>query len=219
MAQEEKLMKTKEKVIIVGSAGHAKVIIDIINSAGKYQVVGYTSPEQRRPILGVPFMGQDSRLPVLYDSGISKIFLALGDNKKRLTLAKTVKAIGFELINVISPSAYISPSVKLGSGIAVMPGAVINPDSVIGDLTIINTGATVDHDCLIKPACHIAPGCNLAGNVKLGEGVFLGIGCKVIPKIQIGSWTVVGAGAVVIRDLPANCLAVGVPAKIVKGKK
>lgn len=218
MAWEENPMKTKEKVIIVGSAGHAKAIIDIIRSSGQYKVAGYTSPEQRLPLLGAPYLGQDAQLSDLYDSGISKIFLALGDNKRRLALTKTIKAIGFELINVISPGAYVSPSVKLGSGIAVMPGAVINPDSVIGDLTIINTGATVDHDCLIEPACHIAPGCNLAGNVKLGEGVFLGIGCKVIPKIQIGSWAVVGAGAVVIRDLPANCVAVGVPAKIVKGK-
>lgn len=211
------MMKNKEQVIIVGSAGQAKVAIDIIESSGKYRVAGYTSPDRRRSLLGKPCLGSDKELPKLYRSGISRVFIALGDNRKRLALARQARAIGFKLVNAVSPAAYISPSVKLGSGIAVMPGAVINTDSVIKDLAIINTAATVDHDCLIGTACHVAPGCGLAGNVTLGQGVFLGIGCKVIPRVKIGAWTTVGAGAVVVRDLPADRLAVGVPARIIKG--
>ena len=56
----------------------------------------------------------------------------------------------------------------------------------------------------------------IAGGVNVGEGTELGTGCDVIPRVNIGEWAVVGAGAVVTRDLPANSTAVGVPAQVVR---
>jgi UDP-perosamine 4-acetyltransferase len=52
--------------------------------------------------------------------------------------------------------------------------------------------------------------------VVVGEGTFLGLGSGVIPGIRIGRWSVIGAGAVVTKDIPDNCTAVGVPAKVIK---
>lgn len=95
-----------------------------------------------------------------------------------------------------------------------MAGVVINAGTAIGDGAVINTGATVDHDCKIGAYCHVAPGVNLAGCVTLEEGVFLGIGSRVIPGIQIGEWTTVAAGAVVVRDLPSRVVAMGIPARV-----
>ena len=55
----------------------------------------------------------------------------------------------------------------------------------------------------------------IAGEVTLGEGVFAGIGAVVIPGLSIGRWSVIGAGAVVIRDAAEGAKLVGVPAKAV----
>ncbi|MEW6418727.1 MAG: acetyltransferase [Nitrospirota bacterium] len=206
-----------KKIIIIGSGGHAKVIIDILKSSDNYKIIGCTDASlKQKDIMGLPVLGDDSILPQLYKNGLRHAFVAIGDNKIRSEISDCVKKMGFELINAISPHSYISKSVKLGSGIAIVQGAVINPETVIGNNAIINTGSTIDHDCIIEESCHIAPGCNIAGNVRIGKGTFLGIGCKVIPKITIGEWTTVGAGAVVVNDLPGYSLAVGVPAKIVK---
>lgn len=205
------------KVVIIGSGGHAKVIVDILRNSKNYSPVGFTDPNpQGKTIMGLPVLGDDSFLPELLKKGLRHAFVAIGDNRRRVELSDSVRSIGFELINAISPYAYISPTATLGVGIAIMPGAIIHPDTVIQDYVIINTGATVDHDCFIEIGCHIAGGCTIAGNVKVGLGSLLSVGCKVIPKVNIGEWTIVGAGAVVVNDLPGYSMAIGVPAKIVK---
>jgi len=207
----------KNKLIIIGTGGHAKVVIDIFRRLPKFEIVGLI---EREPFLkkffDLPVIGSDRDLEKIHKNGINNIFIAVGDNKKRSELASNVQEIGYSLVNAISPFTQISETVEIGRGIAIMPGAIINPDSSIGDNVIINTGSTIDHDCLISKDAHIAPGCNLAGNVKIGQGVFLGIGCKVIPEISIGAWSNIGAGSVVVKNIPDHCLAFGVPATVKK---
>jgi UDP-perosamine 4-acetyltransferase len=207
----------KNKLIILGAGGHAKVIIDILKDSNIYDIIGCLDISfPGKEISGVQVIGDDSKLPQLLSDGIRHAFVAVGDNRLRDKLSHQVTKLGFELINAISVHSVISPSTRLGHGIAIMPGAVINVDAQLGDNVIINTGAGVDHDCILAEGCHIAPGCFLAGNVVVGKGAFLGIGCKVIPKIKVGEWSVVGAGAAVIKDLPPYSLAVGVPARVIK---
>ena len=93
-----------------------------------------------------------------------------------------------------------------------MPGAHIGTEAIIGDGTIINSNSNVDHDCVIEENCHLAPGCTLAGGVTIRSKTFLGTGVSVIPYIQIGARTTVGAGSVVIRDVPDDMTTFGVPA-------
>ncbi len=92
----------------------------------------------------------------------------------------------------------------------------MNAGTVVGQHAIINTGCTIDHDCMIGNYAHISPGVNLAGGVAVGEGTHLGISSCVIPRCSIGDWSVVGAGAAVVRDIPSRCVAVGVPAKPIR---
>ena len=203
-------------LVIVGDGGHAKVVIDILLEMG-IRPLGCTGVDSsRRDLLGVEIMGGDDQLPRLFASGVRQAFVAIGDNRKRREISETVREIGFDLVNALSPHASISRFARLGAGIAIMPGAIVNADAEIGDGAIINTGATVDHDCKIGAYAHIAPGTNLAGRVRVGEGVFLGIGSRVIPAVTIGDWSVVGAGSVIIQNLEPNVVAAGVPASIIR---
>lgn len=206
-----------QSVIIVGAGGHAKVIIDILQSNQHYQVIGCTTAEvSKKSVLGVDVIGDDSILPLQFEKGTKYAFVAIGDNAKRQAMAQNLLQIGFELINVLSPQAVLSPSVKLGRGIAIMPGAVVNACASIGDNAIINTCASVDHDCIIEPDVHIGPGVHLAGCVYVCQGAFLGVGSSVIPNIKVGRWSTVGAGSVVIRNTLDSLTVVGVPAKEIK---
>jgi UDP-perosamine 4-acetyltransferase len=205
-----------EGVIVVGASGHAKVVIELLRAMGErvdYCVGGVGSPAD---CLGVPVLEGDLHLERLRERGHSRAFVAVGANALRARLGRAVQLLGYELINAISPQAVISPTARLGKGVAIMAGVVINADAVIEDLAIVNTGATIDHDCHIGAAVHIAPQCGLAGNVTVGDGSFLGIGCKVIPGVSIGADVTVGAGAVVVKPLPDAAIAVGVPARPVK---
>lgn len=202
-------------VVILGSGGHAKVVIELVRAEGKYQIKGCTGLGESGFVLGdVPILGTDSVLPAMLANGAKKAFVAIGDNHLRLRLFVQVSEMGFELINAISPDAVVSPSATLGRGIAIMAGAIISASTQIGDGAIINTNAGVDHDCRIGSGAHIGPGSVLAGNVEIGRETFLGVGTCVVPGVRVGSRTIVGAGSVVVRDIPDGVTAMGVPARI-----
>ena len=100
-----------------------------------------------------------------------------------------------------------------------MAGAVVCAGAVIGRHCIINTGASIDHECVLGDYCHMAPHATLSGQVHLGEGVIMGVSSCAINCTNIGSWATIGAGAAVVKPIPANCTAVGVPAKPIKFNK
>jgi len=204
------------QIIVLGASGHAKVCIELLRAMGEeisFCVGIEESPDQ---CIGVPVLKGDENLDRLRSEGYYRAFIAIGSNHLRLRLALRVIGQGYQLVNAISPQAFISPTAHLGYGVAIMAGAVINSEASIGDLAIINTGAIIDHDCRIGKAVHIAPQCGLSGNVIIGDLSILGIGCKVIPKIQIGDQAIIGAGGVVISNINSGSTAVGVPAKVIK---
>ena len=74
----------------------------------------------------------------------------------------------------------------------------------------------VGHDSVIGDYSAFMPSVNISGEVTIGKGVYVGTGAKIINQLGIGEYTIVGAGAVVAKSLPAHCTAVGVPAKPIK---
>lgn len=202
-------------LVVAGGAGHAAVVIDILRAAGRFEVIGCTAaaPDPTASVLGVPVLGGDDLLDGIRRSGIAHAIVAVGDNRLRVRIAASLRALGFVLVNAVHPAAVVAPSARLGDGVAVMAGAVVNPRCVVGDLAIVNTRAGIDHDCVIGGAAHVAPGATLAGSVQLGEGVFVGAGATIAPDVRVGDWTVVGAGSLVLRDIGAGARAFGVPAR------
>jgi UDP-perosamine 4-acetyltransferase len=206
-----------ESVVIVGSGGHAKVVIELIRAEGKYQIAGCTGLEENGFVLGdVPIVGNDNVLPTLLSKGIGRAFIAIGDNRLRMRLTTQLSEMGFEIINAISADSVVSPSAMLGRGIAIMAGAIINSGTRIENGAIINTNASVDHDCRVGAGVHVGPGSTLGGNVELGEEAFLGAGATVIPGIRVGRSAIVGAGSVVIRNVPDEVTVAGVPARLIQ---
>jgi len=200
------------RLIVLGGGGHAKVRVDSLRASGR-RVAYCVDNTDIDELADVPMLHGDHHLTLLRDQGYDQAFVAIGDNASRHRLGLMLQAMGYELISTIHPSATISPSSVLGAGVAVMAGAVINASARIGAMAIFNTGAVVDHDCVLGVATHLGPTSALAGNVHVGDESFLGVGSKVIPGLTIGHRVCVGAGAVVVGDIPDDTLAKGVPAQ------
>jgi sugar O-acyltransferase (sialic acid O-acetyltransferase NeuD family) len=197
------------RIVVVGSGGHAKVVIATARAAG-LEVAAIADDDPARwgqRVLGVEVTGP---APAVLDDPDQTAVLAIGANRARQRLAAAARC---RFATILHPGAVIDPTVRLGAGTVVFAGAVIQPDTALGAHAIVNTGASIDHDCAIGDFVHIAPGVRLAGDVALGDGVFLGIGAVAIPGVRIGAWTTVGAGAAVIGDLGADLVAAGVPAR------
>lgn len=118
--------------------------------------------------------------------------------------------------NLIDPSVFLSGSVKMGKGNIICAGSVLTVDISLHDFIIINLDCTVGHDTRLGSFVTVYPSANLSGCVSIGECTEIGTGCHVIQGKHIGTETIVGAGAVVVRDLPDRCTAVGNPAKVIK---
>jgi len=203
------------RIVIWGASGHALVVADIVRLSATYDIVGFLDDIEPSPDFhGIPILGGREQLDSLRDSGVEYLIVGIGDCAARLALAEVAREKGFSLATAIHPNAVIAAGVEIGPGTMVAAGAVINPGSRIGSNVIINTSASVDHECVIDDGAHIGPGVNLGGNVTVGTGSWIGIGAKVRDGVVIGARSIVGAGAVVLRDVPDETVAFGVPAKV-----
>lgn len=206
-----------KKIIVIGAGGHSRSVCDILLQDSENEIVGLIDDANVKPFWNLKVLGSDKDIPALMKNGIAThAFVAIGNNKLRKELYKYAISVGYSMINAISPNAIISPHAYIGQGVALMPGSVIGPNSYIGDGTIVNTNASVDHDDKIGSFCHIAPGTAVCGSVIIGDETFIGAGARIIDTISVGPEVVVGAGAVVTKDIHSKCLAVGVPARIIR---
>jgi len=205
------------KIFVYGASGHAKVVIDIIEKQGLYEVAFLIDDNvhlHNTKLFGYMVIGGRQELLA---SGITHGIVAIGNNKVRHGVAAWLTENDFELVGcIMHPSVQLGRGVIIGNNTVVTAGAVINSDSSIGNNVIINTRASIDHDCVIGDGVHIAPGATLCGSVSIGTDTFVCAGATIIPNLTIGSNVIVGAGAVVIGNQPDNVTVVGCPARIVK---
>lgn len=129
-------------------------------------------------------------------------------------LVSPLIAAGAEFITFVHPRAILGARVKLGKGVVICPGAVLSTDIVLGDFAMVNLNSTMGHDAELGAWSTLSAHCDLTGHVKVSDRVFLGSHATVIPGKKVGGNSVVGAGAVVIADVPAGVTVVGNPARV-----
>ncbi|MGE0598341.1 MAG: serine O-acetyltransferase [Dehalococcoidia bacterium] len=108
----------------------------------------------------------------------------------------------------------ILAGVSIGDRVSIGPGLLMNHGHVV-----IDGVTTIGPLCSIAP--HVTLGLNTGGpdvsfeGPKIGKFVFIGTGAKILGNVTIGDNARIGANAVVLVDVPENCTAVGVPARII----
>ncbi|MCA9672257.1 MAG: acetyltransferase [Myxococcales bacterium] len=208
---------------VYGASGHGKVVADICRAMGGLPdgfiddgaAVGSLVFELS--VLGGGDWLAEQAGAASGGAASIEVALGIGDNAVRARIAARLRDMGVSLLTAIHPSAVVAPSARVGAGTVVMAGALINPDSVIGEGAIINTGVAVEHDNHIGDYAHLSANAATGGNVTIGAFAHLGLGATVLPGRRVGARSVVGAGAAVIRDLADDVVAVGVPARVIRG--
>lgn len=115
----------------------------------------------------------------------------------------------FSMLNVLVFGIEVSPQVQIGGGLFLphTVGTVLGAER-IGDNCTIMQGVTLGTS---EPDM----GFTVAERPVIGNNVLIGAGAKVIGRLIIGDHAKIGSNAVVLRDVPAHALAVGVPARMV----
>ncbi len=198
-----------DTVILYGGGGHAKMLIDLIRSAGVYNIAGIIDDglNTKTRIMGVPVLGTRSILESLKSDGIRLAVNAvggIGNIKSRIQVFQTLINAGFGLPAVIHPSAVVEDSAVLSQGVQVFAKAYIGGDVKVGFGGIISTGSIVSHDCILEEYAIISPGAVLAGEITIRKKVLIGMGVNINLRVEIGENVRIGNGATILSSVPAN---------------
>lgn len=198
--------------------------MDIIEKEAAYRIVGLIDAFKKagESSYDYPVLGKEEDLPSLVKKhDLHGCFIAIGDNWKRHLVKQKISKIAPNLnyVSAVHPSAQIARNVNIGIGTAVMAGVIINGDSKAGRFCILNSNASLDHDCLMEDYSSLAPNATVGGSVTVGAFSAVSLGANVIHGRRIGKHTVVGAGSLVIHDMPDNSVALGSPAEVIRQRK
>jgi sugar O-acyltransferase (sialic acid O-acetyltransferase NeuD family) len=213
-----------QDIVIVGVGGLGREIAewieDINETRPTYRLLGFLDDDSTKhgsirhdlPVLGgLDWLTERSR-------SVSTV-VGIGNPAPKRRVVERLRAHSAGFPSIIHPNAVIGRYVSLGDGCVVCPGVIITTDVRVGSFVTFNFDLTVGHDSEIDDYVTLAPGVHISGYVQVREGADLGAGAVTIPAVEIGAWSVVGAGAAVTKSLPANCTAVGVPARVIKTRQ
>lgn len=211
-----------EKVVIIGTGGFGREVLDVLEAVNAvtptYEIVGFvTEPGYQQPgeqINEAPVVGHFDWLAD--HAGEVKAICGVGAPATRQRLVRQAEGIGASFFSVVHPRAILTRWVTIGTGVVITAGCILTNNIKIGDHVHLNLDSTVGHDAVIEDFVTVSPGVHISGTVTLKTGSFIGTGANLIEGKTVGEWSVVGAGSVVVRDIPPQVTAVGIPAKIIK---
>lgn len=217
------MKKAISRIVIVGASGHGLVTLEAALAQG-YEVAGFL--DSFKPVgyevFGYRVLGHPDDLAFLmkkhsFTGGV----LAISNNFSRFCVASKISQLvpNFEFATIIHPSAWISPSAVIGVGTLVLTGAIIHARCQVGIHAIINTKASLDHESKLGNFASILPGVTTGGAVQIGDFSCICAAVTLSHKAVVGRHTVVGAGSLVLRSLPDEVLAYGIPARVIRARK
>ena len=210
-----------DPLLIYGAGGFARELLELVRDVNadspRWNVAGFLSDDpsaKGSAINDLPVLGGRE---VLHErSRRYHVAFGIGTPAVRQRLFADLRADVLGFPTIIHPNVTRSSFVTFGVGVLVTAGNILTANIAVGNFALINLACTIGHDCQIRDFVTLSPGVNVSGNVRLGEGCDIGTGTVFVQGVSVGEWSVVGAGAVVTRDIPSNCTAVGVPAKVIK---
>lgn len=208
------------KTIIVGAGQNGVQVFNILKHDATIDVIGFLddTPEKAgTTFCGRPVLGPIRLAAELFRAGrIAGAIVAIGNNTARGRFTRNLQEIGLTIVKAVHPHTCIDSTATLAVGVIVEMGVMIHPEAKIGTGVFLGGSSVVAHHCAVGDFSLIGGGVIFGGDVKVGDHATLGVGTVLQPHIRIGRNVTTGIGSAVIKDLPDNAVAVGVPAKIIR---
>jgi len=217
-------MKNKIDVVIWGAGAEGEIVQYIFGCYSEVRVRAFLDEDPKQigtEILGVPVLKPDTEtLEKLRKDGITHGIAAMGNNQVRQNLSERLEELGFEITNAIHPTAHVPPETTIGKGVIVDSLSNFGHNPTVGNNVLISISVVIGHHATMDDNVWVSAGAIICARSHLGKNVHIGPGAITVPKnyghLNIGEGAHVGAGALVLEDVPPNAVVVGSPAKIIR---
>jgi sugar O-acyltransferase (sialic acid O-acetyltransferase NeuD family) len=207
---------TALRIAIVGAGTYGQVFESYIRSQEPWEIAGFIDDD---PEVAIPLSHKYPYLGSIEDAivgaqHIDGVIIPIGENSVRTSLLRQFRQAGFSTPSFIHSAAHIGPDVKIEGTLYALPFATVMPWAILGDGVILSMNCSVAHHTALGTGVFVSTGANVGASIEIGSGSVIGIGATVMTGVtSVGLDSVVGAGAVVIRDVLPGSTVVGVPAK------
>jgi sugar O-acyltransferase (sialic acid O-acetyltransferase NeuD family) len=212
-------MKRKiKKTIIYGCGDMGIQTYNILKHDPDVEIIGFLDDDAKHStFLELPVLGSlDSIDQIKKTYKITHGIVTIGDNQIRSEKTKALINEDLKILKAVHPQSFIDNIIKIGSGTIVEMGAFIHPETIIGKGCFICSGSIIAHNSVVEDYVLIAGGVVFGSRVSIGSHSLIGVGANISPYISIGKNVIVGTGSAVIKNLPDNIIAAGVPAQILR---
>jgi sugar O-acyltransferase (sialic acid O-acetyltransferase NeuD family) len=207
-------------LVLVGSGGFARETVEAVRAINAahpdgraWDLQGYVDDDPARwgeEFVGIPVLGPIDHLAQRPEASVA---VCTGYPGSRRALVARLGLPRERYATLIHPRAVVPASCTVGEGTVILAGVVCTVDVRIGAHVGIMPNVVMTHDDRVGDYVFITAAVALAGNVHVGEGAYLGQGATVRERLTIGTGAFVGMGAVVTKDVPADELWIGSPAR------
>lgn len=217
-------MRQNLRSVIIGAGTYGEVYLSYLRESG-VDVIGFIDDNENlvgHDICGFRVLGKRSDLGALIDKfNIKAVYCPIGNNKLRVQFLDEARSLGLATPNFIHKSVIIAPDVQISDeGVYILANSQIMPHACIDKYVMISASANISHHSHLSEGVFISTGVNLGANIDIKELAYVGSGSTIMTGVKVlGVDSLIGAGAVVIRDVPNYAVMAGVPAKVIKYKQ
>lgn len=216
----------QNKIIVIGGGGAGQIAASIIDRNKEVELLGFLndfipvgdtvgSVSKKLPVIGnlqdIPKYLQDP------DISFFVAFEGITNPYKSYEVLKSLPIPENRYYTIIDKTAIIPYEYcKIGYGVMFAPLSQLSPDTIISNNCILLGNCFVGHDTVIDEFSHITSNSVVGSNVHIGKGVTVGLNSTIRERCRIGDFSLIGAGSVVLEDVPPYTIVAGNPARVLR---
>jgi sugar O-acyltransferase (sialic acid O-acetyltransferase NeuD family) len=215
-----------DQLVLVGSGGFGRETAEVVRAMNevhpgrpRWNLLGFLDDDPElwgTPVSGTTVLGGLDALSELPDAHVVLCTGSPGNFRSKKRIAERLGLPSERYATLVHPAAVVPESCRLGEGTVVLAGTVATTDVEVGAHVGVMPQSVLTHDCRLDDFVTVGAAVCLAGAVEVREGAYLGAGCQIRGTLAIGSWSLVGMGAVVLADVPPGEVWAGVPARFLR---